>query len=128
MRPTPLRRGNVTRNALLGALAVALFGLAAWRFFASAGGEEAAPGDAASAANFICSACGEFYSLTARQLDDAERAGRTAAAGRGIAFACPKCGERRGVRAEKCPQHGEVIKLLPEGNDRVKCSKCDFRG
>jgi predicted RNA-binding Zn-ribbon protein involved in translation (DUF1610 family) len=105
-----------------------LLAAAGWLFCANRGAEDAAPGDAASAANFVCEGCGEFFALTPRQLEEAERGGRAGPSGKGLAFPCPKCGQARGVRAEKCPQHGEVVKLNPGPQDRVKCSKCEFRG
>lgn len=124
------RRAGVARNAILATLALLLAGVAGYRLIWSAGIEDAPPSDAGSLMGFLCEKCGAFFQYTAAQTEAARSRGEFQAGGDGrtLCFRCPTCGANAAVRAEKCPQHGDPVKLVPGPRDHPKCSKCDFRG
>lgn len=124
------RRRAATRDIVLGSIAAVLLGLAIFVMTQYGGGERAAPTDESSWTHYQCEACAEFFHLNGREIERAmttagERS--TTSDGRSIIFRCKKCGELAAVRASKCPEHGDVIKLSPGPDDPNQCSQCDFR-
>ncbi|MGE0482343.1 MAG: hypothetical protein AB7Q17_17940 [Phycisphaerae bacterium] len=123
-------RRAATRDVVLLVLALLLLAGAALIYWRAGGGEEGAPTDAKYTASFVCEGCGHYFGLTAAELERAidHRETRGDAQTRQMWFRCPACKEMKSVRAARCPEHGDVIKLQPGPSDPVKCSKCDFCG
>lgn len=107
---------------------IALIALAGYFAWTNANGEEAAPDDAASSVGFVCEKCGDYFTMTARALDMALKHKDFRTSSPQLTITCQKCGQKSAVRAARCPQHGEVIKLNAGENGPSACSKCGFRG
>lgn len=123
---TPSRRGG-TREVVL--LSLAVIGFAVAIFFFVRGGRERAPTDESSWTYYRCRACGEYFHLSGRDVDEALSRGEVRGEdGRTLMFKCPKCGEFKGERAARCPQHGEVFYLHPGPGEPSACSQCGYRG
>ena len=122
-------RRAAARDVVLIAIAVVLL-VVAGLIVTKCGGDPAAPTDESAWTNFVCEACGEFFYLNGAEIDEAWRTPaerRALGASRTMALRCKKCGELSAVRAERCPEHGEVIKLSPGEDDPKKCSQCGFQ-
>ena len=131
---TPFRPRARTRLAaashviLIVAITVMVIAGIAWLVVRSGDPADALTGDAATT-HFVCENCGEYFGLESQQIFELERTGRLGRGpGQSRAVPCPKCGQQRGVMAEKCPQHGDIVKREPRTGEAVKCSKCDFSG
>lgn len=122
-----VRRGAVRDLALI-ALTVVLLAGAVWYFVNHGSGEEVAPTDPSAWTYFVCTGCGEYFHLTGAELETRlrRRDMKTGSDG-AMVFACKKCGNYSSVRAGRCPEHGDIVKIHPGPNDPDKCSKCGFR-
>lgn len=112
--------------ACLAGLFLIVAGLIYWRFDA----QERASSDASTYTYYVCESCGDYFHLSEADIDRAmsRREFSSGGIGGAMAFKCPKCGQLKGVRASRCPDHGDIIKLNPGPRDPDKCSKCDFTG
>jgi predicted RNA-binding Zn-ribbon protein involved in translation (DUF1610 family) len=122
------RRRAAVRDLGLIALTVVLLAASVWYFVNHGTGEEPAPTDASSWTYFLCTDCREYFALNGAELEARlrKRDLRTHPGG-AMAFACRKCGKFAAVRAGKCPEHGDIVKLQPGAGEPDKCSKCGFR-
>lgn len=123
-------RRAATRDVALLVLALVLLGGAGLIYWRAGGAADGAPTDPKYTTSFVCEGCGHYFGLTPAELERAidRRDTRGDPQTRQMWFRCPVCKELKSVRAARCPEHGDVIKLQPGPDDPVKCSKCDFRG
>lgn len=123
------------KRAMGAVVALALLGVAGYVAYQRFSGEEAAPDDPRAALGFACTACGTYFELTDRALDEQMRRPPQSAAQRppgaaagGLVVQCTSCKQLSAVRAVRCPQHGEVIKLRVAAGEPTACSRCGFHG
>jgi hypothetical protein len=122
-----VRMSSSGKRVLLGGLAVAALGGAAWQ--ALRPDDSAPPDTAASATAWICVQCGQVIHLTARQRDawcrSPDRVRHDPDADpRQIVFRCDSCNAFTVCRALQCPVHGTwFARVHPDGSDG-HCPQC----
>lgn len=118
------RPGSV-RVFVLGGVALLLAGWVVYGWLRPDG----PPGDGPSTI-FLCENCQEFFALSAVELEAQMNDGRARREmiGAPLQFSCPKCGQAKGVRASRCPEHGDVVRKHTGEGEPPRCSKCDFTG